>query len=126
MICDTNILIYAAEPGDVRCAPLVESPAAVIASVTRIEVLGFPGFGHLAPERQARLEEIVATTVEAPLDDAIIKRAIWLRQQKKMSLGDSIIAATALEFDLSLVTRNTDDFKHITGLQLINPFPLSP
>ena len=55
MVCDTNILIYAAEPGDVLCAPFIESPDAVIASVTRIELLGFPGFGQLAPERQARL-----------------------------------------------------------------------
>ena len=122
MVCDTNILIYAAEPGDVVCAPFVESPDAVIASVTRIELLGFPGFGQLAPERQERLREIVATTVEVPLDDGIIRSAILLRQQRKMSLGDSIIAATALEFDVSLVTRNTDDFKHIAGLQLINPF----
>ena len=81
MVCDTNILIYAAEPGDVVCAPFVESPDAVIASVTRIELPGFPGFRQLAPERQARLREIVATTVEAPLDDGIIRRALLLRQQ---------------------------------------------
>ncbi len=123
MVCDTNILIYAGEPGDVVCAPFVESPDAVIASVTRIELLGFPGFGQLAPERQVRLREIVATTVEAPLDDGIIRRAIVLRQQQKMSLGDSIIAATALEFDVPLITRNPGDFKHLAGLQLINPFP---
>lgn len=122
MVCDTNILIYAGESGNVVCSPFVESPDAVIASVTRIELLGFPGFGQLAPERQARLREIVANTVEAPLDDGIIRRAILLRQQHKMSLGDSIIAATALEFDVPLVTRNTDDFKHIAGIQLINPF----
>ena len=33
-----------------------------------------------------------------------------------------IIAATALEHDLSLVTRNTDDFQWIEGLTLVNPF----
>ncbi len=130
MICDTNILIYAAEPGDVLCAPLVESADTMIAGVTRIEVLGFPGFGNLVPERQTKLLEIVATTVEVPLDEDIIKRASTLRQQKKMNLGDCIIAATTLEFDLPLVTRNADDFKHIAGLRLINPFqndqPLTP
>ena len=124
MICDTNILIYAAQPGDVLCAPFVESAEAMIASVTRIEVLGFPGFGNLSADRQTRLQEITATTIEVPLDDDIIKRAVTLRQQKKMSLGDSIIAATALEFDMPLVTRNSDDFKHITGLRLINPFQI--
>lgn len=39
-----------------------------------------------------------------------------------MKLGDAIIAATALGYGQALVTRNVDDFKHIVGLQLINPF----
>ena len=40
-----------------------------------------------------------------------------------MSLADAIIAATALEYGVPLVTRNVDDFKHIPGLDLRNPFP---
>jgi predicted nucleic acid-binding protein len=52
----------------------------------------------------------------------VIERAIRLRQQKKMKLGDAIIAATALEFGLPLVTRNVDDFKHVAELEIINPF----
>lgn len=39
-----------------------------------------------------------------------------------MKLGDAIIAATALEHKVPLVTRNMDDFKHITGLDIVNPF----
>ena len=38
-----------------------------------------------------------------------------------MKLGDSLIAATALEHDLSLATNNTKDYKWIDGLVLINP-----
>lgn len=49
MVCDSNILIYAAEPDDVLCLPFVERPDAMIASITRIEVLGFPRFGTLSP-----------------------------------------------------------------------------
>jgi predicted nucleic acid-binding protein len=48
-----------------------------------------------------------------------------LRQQKKTSLADAVIAATALAHDLPLVTRNVDDFKHVAGLKLINPFETS-
>jgi predicted nucleic acid-binding protein len=39
-----------------------------------------------------------------------------------MSLGDSLIAATALVHNLILVTRNTDDFNWIANLSLLNPF----
>ena len=33
-----------------------------------------------------------------------------------MSLADAIIAATALEYSVALVTRNVSDFQHIPGL----------
>lgn len=32
--------------------------------------------------------------------------------------------AAALEYDVPLVTRNEGNFKHIAGLQIINPFAL--
>ncbi len=57
----------------------------------------------------------------------MIQQAIRLRQQKKMKLGDAIIAAaTAVVYDIPLVTRNVDDFKHIPGLDLRNPFAITP
>jgi len=45
-----------------------------------------------------------------------------LRQRYNLKLGDSIVAAMALIYDLSLMTRNTKDFKWLDGIQLINPF----
>jgi len=39
-----------------------------------------------------------------------------------MGLADAIIAATALVHDLSLVTRNKEDFKDVPGLRVVNPF----
>lgn len=35
---------------------------------------------------------------------------------------DAQIAAIALQYDLQLLTRNTKDFEHIEGLQLLNPW----
>ncbi len=39
-----------------------------------------------------------------------------------MSLGDSLIAATAILNNLALVTNNTKDFQWIDSLTIINPF----
>jgi len=38
-----------------------------------------------------------------------------------MSLGDAIIAGTALEHGLTLVTANVKDFQWIPNLKVINP-----
>ncbi|MBM3888981.1 MAG: type II toxin-antitoxin system VapC family toxin [Verrucomicrobia bacterium] len=122
MLCDSNVLIYAAEPGETRFDPWVQHPEACLASVTRIEVLGFPGFAALDAARQARLETLVGSLVELELDRQVAERAIALRRERKMTLADSVIAATALEYGVPLVTQNVEDFKHVQGLRVINPF----
>ena len=53
--------------------------------------------------------------------DAVRAIATTLRQQKSMSLGDAIIAATALHYQQPIVTANVQDFKSLVGIQLINP-----
>jgi predicted nucleic acid-binding protein len=40
----------------------------------------------------------------------------------RMKLPDAIIGATAIAFDLTLVTRNTTDFNSVSELKLINPW----
>ncbi|MGH7883863.1 MAG: hypothetical protein ACREN8_13345, partial [Candidatus Dormibacteraceae bacterium] len=51
----------------------------------------------------------------------IVERAIKLRQQSEMSLGDAIVAATALECDCKLWTANEQNFDQIEGLSITNP-----
>jgi hypothetical protein len=57
-----------------------------------------------------------------PVSVDVIKKASVLRQQKKMSLGDAIIAATALLQGLTLVTHNVKDFEWINDLSVLDPF----
>ncbi len=42
--------------------------------------------------------------------------------RSKIKLIDATVAATAIINSLSLVTRNTNDFKGISELKIINPF----
>lgn len=119
---DTNIVIYACQSDGARLVPWTGHPDAAVASVTRIEALGFTG---ITPSEGIAIRSFLVKCLSCPLDDEVIERAVYLRKQKRMKLGDAIIAATALEYDLPLVTRNEDDFKHITSLQVINPFASS-
>jgi predicted nucleic acid-binding protein len=61
-----------------------------------------------------------------PIDETIAKRWGALNAQCKLkgiavSTVDGLIAATALEHDLTVVTRNAKDFTG-TGVQLFNPW----
>ncbi|MEO6789072.1 MAG: type II toxin-antitoxin system VapC family toxin [Chthoniobacteraceae bacterium] len=119
MLLDSNILIYGADSGEPRLDAILDRTDLAIASVTRIETLGF----HRLSETECTwLSAAIQRMLVLPLTKAVEERAIALRQERKMGLADAIIAATALVHGLTLVTRNMDDFIHVAGLDLINPF----
>jgi len=93
----------------------------LISVAVKIEVLGFDD----VPDKLLAMEEFVNTAVLLPLDENVTKQAILLRRKyKKLKLGDAIIAATAIVYNLVLISRNTKDFENIEGLDLINPHTL--
>ena len=67
---------------------------------------------------------LFASVVVLPITSEIINTAIDLRQQKRMGLGDSIIAATGLVHNLTIATHNLKDFQWIPNLNLIDPLLL--
>jgi len=56
------------------------------------------------------------------LSHDVLAQAVKLRQLRKMTLGDALVAGTALSCNRILVTRNIDDFKGIGELSVFNPF----
>ena len=119
MILDTNILIYLAQPGGESLQELISSAPPATSLISRVESLGFH---RISADERARLDRVFAWVEVLPVTDPVAEAAILLRQSRRMKLGDALIAATALLYDLPLVTRNVNDFKHIAGLKLINPF----
>jgi predicted nucleic acid-binding protein len=119
MLLDSNILIYGANGAHPGLDAILERTDLAAASVTRIETLGYH---RLSEIERAWLETTFERMRVLPLDDAVAARAIALRQARKLGLADAIIAATALVHHLPLVTRNEEDFKHVTGLRVVNPF----
>ena len=116
VVLDSNVFIYAAN-GTINVSRL-SGIEVCYASISVIEALGFH---EITATEQRALQRIFDAYQRIELSTPIIEQAIVLRQSKKMSLGDAIVAATALDYDLELWTANTDDFKHIRNLKLVNP-----
>lgn len=118
-LLDSNILIYAAEPPyKMLLAPYVKDRANAFSVISRVETLGFVG---ITSPQINYFESIFLLLHALPVEQDIIEKAIELKQSKKMKLGDALIAATALVYDIELITRNTEDFKNIRDLRIFNP-----
>jgi predicted nucleic acid-binding protein len=118
MLLDSNIVIYAADPAYPHLEPWILAQSFFVSAITRVEVLGFP---NLTPEDRRDFERFFARAPMLAVTDAVIEAAIALRQTRRMKLGDSLIAGTALTHQLPLATHNTADFNWIPGLTLVDP-----
>jgi predicted nucleic acid-binding protein len=119
MLIDSNIIIYAAQPPYSSLRQFIAVHAPAVSAVSYVEVLGYH---NLTDGDRMLLESFFATATILPLSQPVLDQAVKLRQMRKMSLGDALVAGTALAHGRTLVTRNTDDFKWIAGLSLLNPF----
>lgn len=118
-LLDSNIVIYAGQSQFQWLRQLLQPLPCAVSVATKIEVLGYH---KLTPEDQADLERFFSASEILETSIGIADRAVALRQRRKMSLGDAIIAATALHHGYRLITRNIVDFEWIPGLQVWNPF----
>lgn len=97
---------------------MVSDSLNAVSAFTMLEVLGYPS---LAPVDKIYFETAFQMLEVLEINLPILNRAIALRQQKKMTPGDAIIAATALLFGCEIYTRNESDFNWVDGLKVVNP-----
>jgi len=91
-----------------------------VSVVSKIEILGF----NAPDEHYKTLFNFINDATVLDLKGNVVDASIEIRKKHKTKLPDAIIAATALVYDLVLISRNTSDFKHIDGLKVIDPHSL--
>ncbi|WP_128546891.1 type II toxin-antitoxin system VapC family toxin [Larkinella soli] len=118
MILDSNVIIYSILPKYDSLRKFLKENESIlkVSSITRIETLGFH---RLTPDEKVKFEGFFQIVPDITISEAVIQEAIRLRQQRKRSTGDAIIAATALLHHLPLLTNNAGDFTDIPGLNVI-------
>ena len=98
---------------------------AVVLGELYVGILGRPA-GRKPIELERWFESVVRVLDCLPWDGAVGRRWARLvvqlkREGRSLPLLDSMIAATALQHDLTVVTRNVHDFGH-AGVKVVDPF----
>jgi predicted nucleic acid-binding protein len=93
--------------------PLPDFPLA-FSVITRCELFA----GRNDPQY---LHKLLAPMHEIPLDTSIAERGGVLKRTVQLQTPDALIAATALEHELALMTRNRRHFDRVPGLTLFHP-----
>lgn len=117
-IYDSNLLIYSFQPTHSFLQAELLQTDSYVSNITKLEVLGYALISK--PEKEY-FERIFSLVNIVQIDDAVIEEAIKLRQMRKMSMGDSIIAATAKINNFDIHTHNLTDFKWISSINVIDP-----
>ena len=115
---DSNLIIYAARPEYPGLRRLIAARAPAVSMISVVEVLGYH---KLSDADRLHFEAFFAAAKILPVSDAVVERAVSLRQARKMSLGDALVAATALVFGQDLLTHNVKDFAGVPGLVVVDP-----
>jgi predicted nucleic acid-binding protein len=116
-LADTNALLYVFTENPCMI-PYLDKRFA-ISVITDIELFSFP---NITAEEELSFSAMIDYCYEFPLDVFIKNRAIQIRRTYGTKLPDAIVAATAIENKLPLVTADKG-FKKIKelDLRLLNP-----
>lgn len=120
ILLDANILIYLVDPAADydNLRDLIVGKTVCIADITKLEVLGY----HQITVAEARaLEQLIDSAERVEQGGQVLQKAIELRQGRRMSLGDSLTAASSITADYELWTHNIADYQNISGLKLLDP-----
>lgn len=120
MLFDTDILIWV-QKGNKKAARVVEaSPQRFISTLTYMELLQYPQSRDMQKIVKSFLVDFDFQIL--PLTENIGHRAAIYIEQYSLAAGlragDAIIAATAVENNMPLITGNKKHFKSISGLDI--------
>jgi predicted nucleic acid-binding protein len=122
-LLDTNILIYFLNdqiPEDTyqKVKDIIKQ-SFNISVITKLELLGWNKYTE---ENFAVAKRFISNASVINFNDNIVDTTIEMMRKNKLDLADAIIAVTAINNNLTLVTRNAKDVSNIARLEIYNPF----
>ena len=99
MLIDSNIIIYAAQSPNTALRDFIAHRAPAVSAVSYVEVLGYH---RLTEAERQHFKAFFSAALVLPLSQDVLQQAVKLRQLRKMTLGDALVAGTALAYGLTL------------------------
>jgi len=120
-LIDTNIFIEVFKGNSEALQKLesVGAPSIALSSVTAME-LYVGAFNKLELQRiKKHLCSFQILHISREVSESATKLVALYAKSHGLQIPDAIIAATALEYAIPMMTLNTKDFRFIAGLQLV-------
>jgi predicted nucleic acid-binding protein len=120
MVLDTNIIIAYLDNEDCVVSTIhtlfQTGTLLLIPAVVHTELLSFSGFS----EKEVRNTDafLIENFVFVHIDQRISRIAAEIRRTVRIQTPDAYIAATALAYNVPLITRNVRDFTRVPHLQV--------
>jgi predicted nucleic acid-binding protein len=125
MLFDTNIFIYLEKQNTNAVRLIRETENIRISAVTYIELIQGARDKNKVRAVERLLQAFGIGIIELNEESSLIARLLIKQyaQSHALTLGDALIAATALQANLELVTANYRDFRFVDGLELVHFAP---
>ena|ERR1700754_1543711 len=114
ILVDTNILLYLLSGND-TIEQILQGKTIYISFITELELLGFR---NISEKEEKQIHNLLNDCSIISINNRLKEKYIDIRKTHNLKLADSIIAATAIAFDLPLITADKQ-FKNIKKLKLI-------
>ena len=130
LLIDTDIVSFVFKGSDYAdpYIPLLSGHELALSFMTVAELFQWAILRRWGDRRLAQLERYLLNYLVIPTDQPLCREWANVRAERQntgrpISPQDAWIAATALRYDLPLVTHNAKDLRDIPNLQLITPMP---
>lgn len=114
ILLDTNIALYFLS-GDSTLAYILDGKEVYISIITEMEMLGYP---NITDVETAKIKAFISDCYLIDISNQVKERAISIRKQYNLKLPDAIIAASAFENQIPLISADTI-FNRINELHFI-------
>lgn len=114
LLVDTNMFIYLFE-GNQSAGSSLTGKNIYYSFITELELIGVPGITEF---QKKIVSEVLNDGIKIMYSESIARIALEIKQAKHIKIPDAIIAASAIDRNLPLITAD-QDFDKIPGLSCI-------